>query len=513
MKRIGIVCFIILILQGLVIAQDSLRSVRMISTGEKCEAFSVVEMDANLLFVFCGSGYVAVDSTGFPLYYNRYLSTGYENGKIYKAMNGDVLMLVNTDGIGPGSGDVMLFRMHADGSIRWIRVYGTPQAESAAGLVEMVNGDLLIAMTAAGFAGTGTAMVLAAVDSVGNQLWQRAYWTDEGDAIATSISKGSGERIYLSGLAPQGGILLKTSAEGQLIFSRAFADCVLSDVTVSEKNGHVFSCGYRKVASDTMAFMAETDSLGVLQQHYSMGIMGVGMDYSFISIDSSRDLVNMGGRIYRGGAAKWNPVLAQFSSDSGTMTVCEHEGSGDQTYNDFCLAGDDHYMWVGRTDPFDTIHRVSVMTNVTSSQLQAECHVYPLSCVFLTDVIVITDPGLATDTGNLDVVTYCFPPAAGNITYLNMCHPAGQKEHTEVQSLSVFPNPSEGAFTIVLPEALNRTFHVIIYNIIGDIIYRESVVADGRMKAEIDAGLSEGFYHVKVTDGSAEFVAPLIIVQ
>jgi hypothetical protein len=151
MKKMIITLCAVCIMTHILYGQGMLTGACTAGTGIKSEGFSVLQWDDGQNYIYCGPGFIIADSMGAITGYRQYLSSGYRGGEICKTKNGEVLMLVNSTTVGPGAGDVILFRMDKTGAIRWIRVYGTANAESAADLVELNNGNIIIAMSAEGF--------------------------------------------------------------------------------------------------------------------------------------------------------------------------------------------------------------------------------------------------------------------------------------------------------------------------------------------------------------------------
>ena len=72
------------------------------------------------------------------------------------------------------------------------------------------------------------------------------------------------------------------------------------------------------------------------------------------------------------------------------------------------------------------------------------------------------------------------------------------------EELAIYPNPSNGVFTISVANLPSRRAELRIINVIGNEIYRETLTrGDGHFTKTIDlSGKAKGLYYVKLeTDG------------
>lgn len=75
-------------------------------------------------------------------------------------------------------------------------------------------------------------------------------------------------------------------------------------------------------------------------------------------------------------------------------------------------------------------------------------------------------------------------------------------------AVSVYPNPTAGKFTILLPE-ISENAVVKIYDNLGRMIYEK--VAKGGNKIEIDARLKAGLYHLRINSKGLKFTKKLMV--
>ena len=81
-----------------------------------------------------------------------------------------------------------------------------------------------------------------------------------------------------------------------------------------------------------------------------------------------------------------------------------------------------------------------------------------------------------------------------------------------IVSMNVYPNPSNGEFTLEMNASKAGTFTVEIINIQGQVIYQKQITQDGFYRESID--ISEkaiGIYYIRITDGKSMRISKLMI--
>lgn len=115
------------------------------------------------------------------------------------------------------------------------------------------------------------------------------------------------------------------------------------------------------------------------------------------------------------------------------------------------------------------------------------------------------------------VITYtvtngngCSSSATATIT-VHQC--AGVEEYTFANDLDVYPNPSEGLFTISMGGVLIRNLFISVFDIQGREVY---VLVDSNLSGDYVKqinleSLSKGIYYLKVSDGKSSKVQKIVI--
>lgn len=132
---------------------------------------------------------------------------------------------------------------------------------------------------------------------------------------------------------------------------------------------------------------------------------------------------------------------------------------------------------------------------------------------YITQSIIVDSTGIGTGTGVWTVLVTgdngCSKEASVNLTF-NDCTGI---DNTERGSVSIYPNPSDGRFSIGSGSGIQGTYNLTITDASNKIVFSKSDILIGIQKQQvINAGmLSEGIYLVKLSNVEGTLSAKLII--
>jgi len=93
-----------------------------------------------------------------------------------------------------------------------------------------------------------------------------------------------------------------------------------------------------------------------------------------------------------------------------------------------------------------------------------------------------------------------------NILISRVAGPTGVKENAALQNVTVYPNPSNGLFNVILPEG--KTYNLEVTDLTGKVIQQQKTVGKTELKLENKA---KGIYLLKVTSEGSSTVRKLIV--
>jgi hypothetical protein len=80
----------------------------------------------------------------------------------------------------------------------------------------------------------------------------------------------------------------------------------------------------------------------------------------------------------------------------------------------------------------------------------------------------------------------------------------------EKNNINVYPNPSDGAFTIRQPADGTLQPSIYIYNNLGKLVYKKEKVTQGSEQIDLSA-YSKGIYFIKMQDGEKSYSKKMIL--
>jgi hypothetical protein len=85
----------------------------------------------------------------------------------------------------------------------------------------------------------------------------------------------------------------------------------------------------------------------------------------------------------------------------------------------------------------------------------------------------------------------------------------GVDEWMSAEGAALYPNPSNGNFTVQLPQDVTGAYQVEVVNMTGQVIHRESNLTANVWSANLDA--ANGIYVVRIVMDGKQFRLPIVI--
>ena len=114
-----------------------------------------------------------------------------------------------------------------------------------------------------------------------------------------------------------------------------------------------------------------------------------------------------------------------------------------------------------------------------------------------------TSGTLSTESGYNEVNDKEFAVMSANLNITDSLSAANiDKSEAQHEKLRIFPNPSDGIFTIEINKTENNKVSVEILDITGKLVYRNDFPVMGTLKETIDLqNLNKGMYFLRVKEG------------
>jgi hypothetical protein len=120
-----------------------------------------------------------------------------------------------------------------------------------------------------------------------------------------------------------------------------------------------------------------------------------------------------------------------------------------------------------------------------------------------------TTPTITTASDILSFPELNGTPSPGQV-YRFVPGPAGKEEIAKTNQISVFPNPSEGIFTIHYSGELPGNARLQVFNMLGNIVYKEA--PNDRQSQQIDLSrLAQGMYYIRIENTEHSFSEKIVI--
>ena len=398
---------------------------------------------------------IKTNSTGNLLWTKTFGGTGSPEGEsVIQTSDGGYFIS------GDGS-NINLIKTDANGDTLWTRNFGGTGPCKTYSVQQTNDGGYVITGYAHGSV-TSVDYYLLKLNATGDSLWSKTYGSmgdEEGRSLIQTNDGGymiAGNTIFGFGATGEDIYLLKLDSSGNVLWSKTYGgineDRAYSIVQTADMgfiiSGSTMSFG----AGDKDVYLLKTDSNGIVQWSKTFG--GSGWDEAR-SVRKAAD----GGYIITG-------FSASFNAGDFDIYLIKTDANG----NSGCNQG------IGTTIS-DTAATITGSTGFLISSGSP-----------------VTSPATITGSG-FPLTTICFNNSVNEIEIDN--------------SNFIYPNPSNGNFTISLANSLNNV-SIEIYNILGEKIFQENVNTTSLKRINL-TNISRGLYFVNVYDGQKKYTRKLIV--
>lgn len=319
-----------------------------------------------------------------------------------------------------------------------------------------------------------------AVDASGNSYITGSFYSTTinfGSTILANVNTNSTEDIFLAKYDTSGNVIWAKNAGGTVsdigysiavdTSGNTYIAGSFNSTTIGFGSTTLISAGYDDI------FLAKYDALGNVIWAKSVG--GTSFDYATsISVDASENTYVTG--------SFWSSPLT-FGS-----TILTNAGGGDIFIAKYAASG--NVIWAKSAGGIGDDDGRSVAIDASGNTF--------ITGYFMSPSIAFGLATLTTAGGGGDI----FIAKLGNTTGIN--------ELSNLISIYVFPNPSNGNFQLTIANAQFTKGELEIYNVIGEKVFQSEIFES---KSEINLNLPAGLYFYKIKNTAEIIGTGKIIIQ
>lgn len=192
---------------------------------------------------------------------------------------GNIVTAGSTGSFGNGSSDAYIVCVSGAGELLWTRAIGGPQVDHAQSLVVLDDGSLVFAGYSNGGGSGGYDGWLVKTDHLANVEWERFFGGTDWDLLYDlTVAPDGGFLLsgttFSSGAGSSDGWLLRTDADGEVLWSRTFGgtgEDELRSASVTNDGGTVVAGAREGLASGADVLIAKLDAEGVEEWSHVFG--------------------------------------------------------------------------------------------------------------------------------------------------------------------------------------------------------------------------------------------------
>lgn len=451
---------------------------------------------------------------------------GSENDDGYgvAATQDGVVAVGRTRSFGAGLNDLWLVKTDLDGDTLWTRTYGGNGADEGRGIVELANGDFLIAGKNRSPGDTGDDFWLLRVDAMGHEVWSTELGGDlDDDAWDVAPIPGGGGGGYAAGMTRSFGAgsydlwLVRFGASGDSSWTRTFGGEAADGgyAVCATPDGGCAAAGFTTSSGEGEAdfWLVRTDGAG--QPLWTRSYGGPGEERALALATCADGGFALAGRTTSWGAGGTDAWLVRTDSDGDTLWTRSYGGAG----TDYALCVretvDGDFLVGGSTGPTGTGDAWLLKVDSAGDELWSATWGGAGQDSF-ADVDVAPDGTLAlagstnSEGAGLNDVTIVRLEADGTGVSPRMDRPSGF-------ALGVpFPNPFNPGTTIPVRLSAAGDVSLTVHDLTGRAVRTllAGPLPAGEHETRFDAaGLPSGLYVARLTTASGSQARKLLLVK
>ncbi len=407
---------------------------------------------------------IKLDSTGFIEWAKTYSGPSIEGATSIEQLPDSGYIMDGIYDSGVPNARHWLLRLDVNGDTLWTKNYSLGSGKTVA--ANLASSDFSFGLT--GYYASSQPLLpvdayFIAIDILGNQFVSKVYSTSI-QSVAYSISESVNNGFIITGYKAYTAnttdlYLIKINLFGDTIWTRTYDYSDLDvgrEVKQTTDSGYIVTGYVRNSAFQYNLFLLKTNAIG--DTMWSRMIFSAQESGGF-SVDQTTDGGYIcSGRIVDGIPLNGNLYLIRTDSNGDTLWTRQFGGTGPDQGNFVRQTKDGGFIVTGST---------------------------------------------SFGTGGIYVIKL---DSTGNVITS-----AGSAEVNNPFSFTVYPNPSQGEFTIGIT-GLNQPAQLAIYNVNGDDVYSKQIVLKNKIQLQVPV-LPQGLYLISLQTRDAAYSRKILIQQ
>jgi len=423
---------------------------------------------------------------------------------------------------GLGNYNIYLVKTNFSGDTLWTRSYGGSNADFAQAVQQTADGGYIVAGYTSSFGAGNNDVYLLKTDANGNLTWSKTYGGVNGD-YAFAVKQTTDGGYILSGItssfgiSPYGNIndvyVLKTDASGNLSWSKTYGqdgDDWSFGIVQNNDGGYTLT-GHTNTDSTAAlsdVYLIKTDANGDTLFTKSYGGTNYDKGTALLQVSDSGFVIT--GSTYSFGHGSSDIYFIKTDKNGAILANSTFGGGGNDWAYTISQANDGGYTLAGYTDNFGVSNSSFYFVKTDNYGSGNNCNQINSATVTANTKTKISNPGTITNTPATLTRKNTFTKINSGVSVIDLCLlSTGIKQASSQTAFTVYPNPSNGNFTISTADLKENT-QLTIYNQLGQLILSKQL---NTSLTNINLDINAGVYQVRVLNGNEVIYQAKIIKE